>query len=62
MPQTAVTLDVRGEKRRYEGPLPLDVSAKAGGPASKEIHGAELARVVIVTAKHAPRRPLAIVA
>lgn len=49
LPRVKMTVDIRGEKREYEGPLLLDVLGKAGAPASKDIHGAELATIVLVT-------------
>lgn len=49
LPRVKMTVDVRGVKHEYEGPLLIDVLAKAGAPTGKDIHGADLATVVLVT-------------
>jgi hypothetical protein len=49
LPRVKMTVDVRGAKHAYEGPLLIDVLAKAGAPTGKDIHGADLATVVLVT-------------
>jgi hypothetical protein len=51
LPRVKVAFDNHGTKQNFEGPLLIDVLAKAGAPTGKDIHGAELAAVVLVTAK-----------
>ncbi len=51
LPRVKVAFDNHGTKQDFEGPLLIDVLAKVGTPTGKDIHGAELATVVLVTAK-----------
>jgi hypothetical protein len=51
LPRVKVTFDNHGTKQDFEGPLLIDVLAKVGTPKGADIHGAELATVVLVTAK-----------
>lgn len=51
LPHVAVTFDNHGDKRNYIGVPLLDLLAKAGAPASKDIRGVELATVVLVSAR-----------
>jgi hypothetical protein len=51
LPRVKVTFDDHGTKQNFEGPLLIDVLAKVGTPTGANIHGAELATVVLVTAK-----------
>lgn len=51
LPHVAVTFDSHGDKRAYSGVPLLDLLAKVGAPASKDIRGAELATVVLVGAR-----------
>ncbi len=51
LPRVKVTLEGHGQKHDYEGPLLIDVLAKVGAPVGKDIHGSELATVVLVTAR-----------
>lgn len=50
LPRVSVAFDAHGEKHVYEGPLLIDVLAKAGTPTGKAIHGPEMADVVLVKA------------
>jgi hypothetical protein len=49
MPHARVTLTAHGETHAYEGPLLIDLLAKAGAPTGAAIRGAEMADVVLVT-------------
>jgi hypothetical protein len=51
MPQAKVVLSAHGETHAYEGPLLIDVLAKAGAPTGSAIRGPEMADVVLVTAQ-----------
>lgn len=51
LPRVKVTLDNHGTQHDFEGPLLIDVLAKAGAPTGAAIHGPELATIVLVTAK-----------
>ena len=51
MPQAKVVLTAHGETHAYEGPLLIDVLAKAGAPTGPAIRGPEMADVVLVTAQ-----------
>lgn len=51
LPRAKVIFDNHGTKQAFEGALLIDVLAKVGTPTGKDIHGAELATVVLVTAK-----------
>lgn len=50
LPRARVTLKAHGERHDYEGPLLIDVLAKAGVPTGKALHGATMANVVVVEA------------
>lgn len=50
MPRQSVTFAGHGERHVYEGPLLIDVLAKAGAPTGKALHGPEMADVVLVEA------------
>ena len=50
MPHVKVAFDNHGTKQDFEGPLLIDVLAKAGAPTGKAIHGPEMATVVLITA------------
>jgi hypothetical protein len=50
LPRASVAFDAHGQKHVYEGPLLIDVLAKAGTPTGKAIHGPEMADVVLVKA------------
>lgn len=49
MPQAKATLTAHGETHVWEGPLLIDVLAKAGAPTGQAIRGAEMADVVLIT-------------
>jgi hypothetical protein len=49
MPHGRATLTAHGESHVYEGPLLIDLLAKAGTPTGAAIRGAEMADVVMVT-------------
>lgn len=51
LPRAAVELDAHGERHRYEGPLLIEVLAKAGAPTGKALRGPALADVVLVEAR-----------
>lgn len=50
LPRVKMTFVGHGESHDYEGPLLIDVLAKAGAPTGRAIHGAEMADVVLVEA------------
>lgn len=50
LPRQTVTFAGHGESHVYEGPLLIDVLAKAGAPTGKALRGAALANVVLVEA------------
>ena len=50
LPQAKVSFDAHGDKHVYEGPLLIDVLAKAGAPTGQQIHGPELADAILVKA------------
>lgn len=50
LPRASVGLTAHGERHRYEGPLLIDVLARAGAPTGKALHGAAMADVVLVEA------------
>ncbi len=49
LPHAKATLTAHGESHVYEGPLLIDLLAKAGTPTGSAIRGAEMADVVLVT-------------
>ena len=51
LPRAVVGLDAHGERHRYEGPLLIEVLAKAGAPTGKALHGPAMADVVLVEAR-----------
>lgn len=50
LPRVSLPFDAHGQKHTYEGPLLIDVLAKAGVPTGKALHGAALANAVVVRA------------
>ncbi len=48
LPRQTVTFAGHGESHVYEGPLLIDVLAKAGAPTGKALRGPNLAHVVLV--------------
>ncbi|RRN65807.1 molybdopterin-dependent oxidoreductase [Caulobacter sp. 602-1] len=50
LPRQTVAFATHGESHVYEGPLLIDVLAKAGAPTGKALHGPEMADVVLVEA------------
>lgn len=50
LPRQSVTFAGHGESHVYEGPLLIDVLAKAGAPTGKALRGQALADVVLVEA------------
>ena len=50
LPRVKVTFAGHGETHDYEGPLLIDVLAKAGAPTGKALRGAALADVVLIEA------------
>lgn len=50
LPRQSVAFAGHGESHVYEGPLLIDVVAKAGAPTGKALRGAELATVLLVEA------------
>ncbi|MBU1376584.1 MAG: molybdopterin-binding oxidoreductase [Alphaproteobacteria bacterium] len=50
LPRVSFLFDAHGQKHTYEGPLLLDVLAKAGAPTGKDLHGPALANAVVVRA------------
>lgn len=50
LPRVSLSFDAHGQKHTYEGPLLIDVLAKAGAPTGKALHGAALANAVVVRA------------
>ncbi len=50
LPRVGLTFDAHGRKHAYEGPLLIDVLAKAGVPTGKALRGPALAHAVIVRA------------
>lgn len=50
LPRVKVTFAGHGESHDYEGPLLIDVLAKAGAPTGKALRGPALADVVLVEA------------
>ena len=50
LPRVSFTFDAHGEKHIYEGPLLIDVLAKAGVPTGKALRGPALAQAVVVRA------------
>ena len=50
MPRVKFTFSAHGETHEYEGPLLIDILAKAGAPTGKALGGAALADVVLVSA------------
>jgi hypothetical protein len=51
LPRVSVALEAHGERHVYEGPLLIDVLARAGAPTGKAIHGPEMATVVLGRAR-----------
>lgn len=51
LPRVSFTFDSHGEKHLYEGPLLIDVLARAGTPTGQAIHGPEMADAVLVKAR-----------
>ncbi|WP_201722812.1 molybdopterin-binding oxidoreductase [Caulobacter sp. BP25] len=51
LPRARVDLDAHGERHRYEGPLLIEVLAKAGAPTGKALRGPAMANVVLVEAR-----------
>lgn len=49
LPRVRFTFSAHGETHAYEGPLLIDVLAKVGAPAGKDLRGPALAEVVLVT-------------
>ena len=49
MPQAKATLTAHGETHAWEGPLLIDVLARAGAPTGQAIRGPEMADVVVIT-------------
>jgi hypothetical protein len=60
MPRATVALTAHGERHVYEGPLLIDVLARAGAPTGAAIRGAEMADVVLVTASDGYRVALSL--
>ncbi len=50
LPRVSIAFDAHGQTHTYEGPLLIDVLAKAGAPTGKALHGPALAQAVIVRA------------
>lgn len=50
LPRASFLFDAHGQKHTYEGPLLIDVLAKAGVPTGKELRGPALANAVVVRA------------
>lgn len=50
LPRQTIAFAGHGESHVYEGPLLIDVLAKAGAPTGKALHGPEMADVVLVEA------------
>lgn len=50
LPRQTVTFAGHGESHVFEGPMLIDVLAKAGAPTGKALRGAEMADVVLVEA------------
>lgn len=48
LPRVSFVFDSHGKKNTYEGPLLIDVLAKAGAPTGKELRGPALANAVVV--------------
>lgn len=50
LPRVSFLFDAHGQKHTYEGPLLIDVLAKAGTPTGKALRGPALAHAVVVRA------------
>lgn len=50
MPRQTVTVSAREEQNRYEGVSVRELLTRAGVPSGRAVHGAELTRIVVVTA------------
>lgn len=50
LPRHSVVFEAHGTKGKFEGPLLIDILAKAGAPTGKQLHGAELTNAVLVIA------------
>lgn len=50
MKRVSFLFDAHGQKHTYEGPLLIDVLAKAGTPTGKDLRGPALAHAVVVRA------------
>lgn len=50
LPRVSFLFDAHGQKHTYEGPLLIDVLAKAGAPTGKALRGPALAQAVVVRA------------
>lgn len=50
LPRVSIAFDAHGQKHTYEGPLLIDVLAKAGAPTGKALRGPALAQAVVVRA------------
>lgn len=50
LPRASFMFDAHGQKHTYEGPLLIDVLAKAGVPTGKALRGAAMAHAVVVRA------------
>lgn len=48
LPRVSFVFDSHGKKATYEGPLLIDVLAKAGAPTGKALRGPALANAVVV--------------
>lgn len=49
LPRAKFVFDAHGQKHEYEGPLLIDILAKAGAPTGRDLRGANLAHAVLVT-------------
>lgn len=50
LPRVSFVFDAHGQKHTYEGPLLIDVLARAGAPTGKALRGPALAHAVVVRA------------
>lgn len=50
LPRVSFLFDAHGQKHTYEGPLLIDVLARAGAPTGKALRGPALANAVVVRA------------
>ncbi len=51
LPRVTISVDQHGATHAYEGALLADVLAKVGVPRGKDIHGKEMADVVVIEAR-----------